>query len=92
MKKPPLKTMRDISELLKNPPYHEVDMLCDTIIRLCDEFNDTAYAKPFAKLGFVANALRTKSVFEFRSVRETLMKQCLASAQEVADITKQTAE
>jgi hypothetical protein len=83
--------MRDISDLLKNPPYHEVDMMCDTIIKQCDDFIDTAYAKPFAKLSFVANALRTKSAFEFKMVRETLLKQCLASAGEVAEITKQTA-
>jgi hypothetical protein len=91
MNKPPLKTMRDISEILKNPPYHEVDIMCDTIIRLCGDFNDTPYAKPFAKLIVIANALRTKSNFEFKNVREMLLKQCLISAQEVADITKQTA-
>jgi hypothetical protein len=91
MNKPPLKTMRDISEILKNPPYHEVDIMCDTIIRLCGDFNDTPYAKPFAKLIVIANALRTKSNFEFKNVREMLLKQCLISAQEVADITKQSA-
>ncbi len=90
MKKPPLKTMRDISEILKNPPYRDVNIMCDTIVKLCDEFSDTPYAKPFAKLGVVANALRNKSVFEFKKVTDTLMKQCLISAQEVADITKKT--
>jgi len=92
LKKPPLKTMRDISDLLKNPPYHEVDIMCDSVIRLCDDFNDTPYAKPFAKLSFIANALRSKSAFEFKNVKEALLKQCLASAHEVAEITKQTAE
>lgn len=92
MNKPPLKTMREISDLLRNPPYHEVDMMCDSVIRQCDNFNETPYAKPFAKLSFVAAALRTKSAFEFKIVRETLLKQCLASAHEVAEITKQTAE
>jgi hypothetical protein len=92
LKKPPLKTMRDISDLLKSPPYHEVDIMCDSVIKLCDGFSDTAYAKPFAKLSFIANALRTKSAFEFKNVRETLLKQCLASAHEVAEITKQSPE
>ncbi len=92
MNKPPLKTMRDISEILKNPPYHEVDMMCDSVIKLCDDFNETPYAKPFAKLSVVAKALRTKSTFEFKSVRDMLMKQCLMSAQEVADITNQSVQ
>jgi hypothetical protein len=91
MKKPPLKTMRDISDLLKNPPYHEVDMMCDSVIRQCEDFHETPYANPFAKLSFVATTLRTKSAFEFKVVREALLKQCLASAHEVAEITKQTA-
>jgi len=91
MKKPPLKTMHDIADILKNPPYHEVDMMCDTVIRLCSDFSDTPYAKPFAKLSVVANALREKSTFEFKLVKELLLKQCLLSAREVADITKQSA-
>jgi uncharacterized protein YegL len=92
MTRPPLKTMRDISELLKNPPYHEVDMMCDSVIKMCNDFNDSPYAKPFAKLSVVANALRTKSTFEFKNVRDVLMKQCLISAQEVADITKKSVQ
>ena len=92
MNKPPLKTMRDISDLLKNPPYQEVDMMCDSVIKMCDDFNTTEYAKPFAKLSVVAKALRTKSTFEFKHVRDILMKQCLISAQEVADITKKSVQ
>jgi hypothetical protein len=91
MNKPPLKTMHDIANLLKNPPYHEVDIMCDSVIKLCGDFEDTPYAKPFAKLIVVANALRGKNAFEFKNVKDLLMKQCLVSAQEVADITKQSA-
>lgn len=89
MNKPPLKTMRDIAGILHNPPYTDVAMMCDTIVKKCEDFSDTPYAKPFAKLGVVANALRGKSVFEFKTVTDILLKQCSQSAQEVADITKQ---
>lgn len=90
MNKPPLKTIRDIADILKNPPYRDVAIMCDTIARICGEFSDTPYAKPFAKLGVVANALRVKSVFEFKSVVDIMLKQCSQTAQEVVDITKQT--
>jgi len=89
MKKPPLKTIRDIAGILHNPPYADISMMCDTIVRICEDFSDTAYAKPFAKLGVVANALRGKTVFEFKTVTDILLKQCSQSAQEVADIAKQ---
>ncbi len=89
MKKPPLKTIRDIAGILHNPPYTDVAMICDTIVRMCEDFSDTPYAKPFAKLGVVANALRGKSVFEFKTVTDILLKQCSQSAHEVADIAKQ---
>lgn len=90
MMKPPLKTVRDIAGILKNPPYRDVTIMCDTIVRMCGEFSDTPYAKPFAKLGVVANALRGKSVFEFKSVIDIMLKQCSQTAEEVADITKRT--
>jgi hypothetical protein len=90
MMKPPLKTIRDIADILKNPPYRDVAIMCDTIAKICAEFSDTPYAKPFAKLGVVANALRGKSVFEFKNVVDIMLKQCSQSAQEVADITKRT--
>ena len=90
MKKTPLKTIRDIADILKNPPYRDIAIMCDTIARMCAEFSDTPYAKPFAKLGVVANALRGKSVFEFKSVIDIMLKQCSQSAREVVDITKQT--
>ena len=89
MNKPPLKTIRDIAGIVRNPPYTDVAMLCDTIVRMCEDFSDTPYAKPFAKLGVVANALRRKSVFEFKTVTDILLKQCSQSAQEVADIAQQ---
>jgi len=89
MKKPPLKTIRDITGILHNPPYTDVAMMCDTIVRMCEDFSDTPYAKPFAKLGVVANALRGKSVFEFKTVTDILLKHCSQSAQEVAEIAKQ---
>ena len=92
MKKPPLKTLRDISGILRNPPYTDVAMMCDTVVKMCGDFSDTPYAKPFAKLSVVANALRTKSVFEFKSVTDILLKQCSQSAYEVAEIAKQTGE
>jgi len=88
MNKPPLKTIRDIAEILKNPPYRDVAIMCDTIAKMCGEFADTPYAKPFAKLGVIANALRGKSVFEFKSVVDIMLKQCAQTAQEVADIAK----
>lgn len=84
--------MHDIANLLKNPPYHEVDMMCDSVIKMSSDFDDTPYAKPFAKLKVVASALRKKSAFEFKNVKELLLKQCLLSAQEVADITKQSVQ
>ncbi|HTZ18949.1 MAG TPA: hypothetical protein VMB78_10975 [Dissulfurispiraceae bacterium] len=87
MKNPPLKTIRDVADILKNPPYRDVAIMCDTIARMCGEFSDTPYAKPFAKLVLVANALRGKSVFEFKTVVDIMLKQCSQSAQEVADIT-----
>ncbi len=90
MNKPPLKTVRDIADILRNPPYRDVSIMCDTIAKMCAEFSDTAYAKPFAKLGVVANALRSKSVFEFKSVVDIMLRQCSQTAQEVADITKKT--
>jgi hypothetical protein len=90
MKKPPLKTIRDIANILKNPPYRDVAIMCDTIVRMCEDFLDTPYAKPFAKLSVVANALRGKSVFELKSITDTMLKQCANTAQDVADITKQT--
>ena len=89
MKNPPLKTIRDIAGILHNPPYTDIFMMCDIIIRMYEDFSGTAYAKPFAKLGVVANALRGKSVFEFNAVTDILLKQCSQSAQEVADIAKQ---
>jgi hypothetical protein len=92
MTKPPLKTMHDIANLLKNPPYHEVDIMCDAVIKLSNDFADTPYAKPFAKLIVIAQALRSKSAFEFKQVKDMLLKQCLLSAQEVADITKQSVQ
>jgi hypothetical protein len=91
MNKPPLKTIRDIAGTLHNPQYTDVAMMCDSIIRKCEEFSDTPYAKPFAKLGVVANALRGKSIFEFKTVTDILLKQCSQSAQEVADIAKKSA-
>ena len=92
MKNPPLKTIRDISNILRNPPYRDVAIMCDTIVRMCGAFSDTPYAKPFANLGVVANALRGKSVFEFKNVIDIMLKQCAQSAQEVAEITKRPSQ
>ena len=92
MKNPPIKTIRDIAEILKNPPYRDVAIMCDTIVRMCGTFSDTPYAKPFAKLSVIANALRGKSVFEFKNVIDIMLKQCAQSAQEVADLTRQSSQ
>ena len=51
MKKPPLKTIRDIAGILHNPPSTDVTMICDTIVRMCEDFKTPPMPNHLLSLG-----------------------------------------